>query len=244
MEQKKTHTEVKEPQISVQGLADYMGAKSERAKRSVVQSCRYRANVRVIQHNDAKLVCANYIRKGGSIAGLIERANDIRNKLADSDFDVSVNEHNADYIERFAETVGFLKLPKEAEQVERGKDFPKIEINGVKISMRANLLFRRKTKTNKLKVGALMLRYSKGKPLPSMVGANQAAAIFGFLRYSGDDELGAEPEKALCLTVDVFTGSLYAAPSGSVDIWNDMKAACATIAERWPNIPPPSGAVL
>lgn len=244
MEQKKTHTEVKEPQISVQGLADYMGAKSERAKRSVVQSCRYRANVRVIQHNDAKAACSNHIRKGGLIAGLQEKADAIRHKLADSDFDTSVNEHNADYIERFIAVHDVVKLPSAIGEIEKGMDFQRIKINGVRISMRANLLFQRTTKTNKVKAGALMLRYAKGKPLPAMVGANQSAAIFGFLRTTDELAAGVEPERALCLTLDVFTGSIYPAPSGSVDIWNDMKAACATIAERWPNIPPPPGAIL
>lgn len=238
----KTHKEVKEPQITVQALADYMSA-SERGKRSIVQSCRYRANARVIQHNEAKAVVSTFLRKGGDVAQLLARAAEIRNKLADSDFDADVNEHNADYVEQFAKAAELIALPKQTQEIQRGIDYPAQIINGVKVTMRANLVLRRTTKTNMLKVGALMLRYAKGKPLRAIVGANQAAAIFGFLRMMGDDQ-GADPDRALCLTLDAFSGSLYPAPGDAVDIWNDMKAACATIAERWPNIPKPTNAIL
>jgi uncharacterized protein YqiB (DUF1249 family) len=52
---KKTHTEVKQPQISIPRLADYMAA-SEQGKRTIAQSCKYRSTVRVTQHNEAKAV--------------------------------------------------------------------------------------------------------------------------------------------------------------------------------------------
>jgi hypothetical protein len=242
MEPKKTHREVKEPQISVQALADYMGAQSERGKRAVVQACRYRANARVIQHNEGKAVCATFLRKGDhDVAALLARAEEVRHKLADDEFEATVNEHNADLIKQFAGVAGAVHLPVAA--IERGLDYKALQINGVKISMRANLVLRRTTKTNKLKVGAMMFRYSKGKPLPPLVGVNQAAAIFGFLRGTVDPN-GADPEKSLCVVLDGFCGQLYPAPGGSIDIWNDMKAACLSIAERWPNIKPPKGAVL
>jgi hypothetical protein len=44
---KKTHTEIKTPQMSVSQLADYMAA-SEQTKRSIVRGCKYRAIARVV----------------------------------------------------------------------------------------------------------------------------------------------------------------------------------------------------
>ena len=83
----------------------------------------------------------------------------------------------------------------------------------------------------------------KGKVVADDIGAYQAAAIFGFLRAS-ELEPGEEAEKALCRVLDLNAGTVFVAPGDSVNIWNDMKAACASIAERWPNIPKPPGAIL
>jgi hypothetical protein len=34
------------------------------------------------------------------------------------------------------------------------------------------------------------------------------------------------------------------APGSAITMFANMKAACQTIAERWPNVPPPKGAIL
>ena len=88
-----------------------------------------------------------------------------------------------------------------------------------------------------------MLRYSKGKPLPSDIGEYQSAAIFGCLCSLGNDD-GAEVEKALCVTLDAYTGASYCAPGKAVYYFNEMRAVCEGIAERWPAIKPPHNSVL
>ena len=75
---KKTHTEVKQPQISIPRLADYMAA-SEQAKRTIAQSCKYRAIARVVQHDEAKAAISSHMLDGSKgVAGLKERAATIR----------------------------------------------------------------------------------------------------------------------------------------------------------------------
>ena len=46
------------------------------------------------------------------------------------------------------------------------------------------------------------------------------------------------------MTLDAFTGELYPAPGSSATMLANIKAACLTIAERWPNIKPPKGAII
>jgi len=198
--------------------------------------------MRLIQYNEGKLVAAQFIRKGeGDVEGLLERAEQIANKLTEEDYEASVNEHNADLVRKFAAVSSGIDLPKA--DIGKGMDFDAVPVNGVKVTMRANLTFSRLTKTNKQKVGAMMFRYAKGKAVVAEIGSYQAAAIFGFLRAS-ELEPGEEAEKALCRVLDLNTGAVFVAPGDSVNIWNDMKAACASIAERWPNIPKPPGAIL
>ncbi len=239
---KKTHVEILEPEISVRYLADYM-AGSERKRRSVVEGCKYRPIARLLQHKEANIVVASAVLRGSiDPKTLKEKADFIRGKLSSDDFDALTNEANADFVNRFADVAASINLP--TGEFLPGKNFPVPLMHGVKIKFSPNLLIRRvNPKTNAPKVGSLMLRYSKGKPLPPLVGDYQAAAMFGLFCDIKDDLEGV-PDKSLCLILDVQSGILYPAPGASVSMFANMKAACATIAERWPNIPPPKGAVL
>lgn len=238
---KPTHILVSAPEITVRYLADYMPA-SERKKRTIVASCKYRPIAKLLQHKEARLTVASALRKGEKDPLTLKaKAESIRSKLATDDFDALTNEVNADYVKQFSEVVASVTLP-EAE-ILTGKSFSAFEIHGVKVRFSPNLILRRLTKTNKLRRGALMLRYAKGKPLAPAVGGFQSAAIFGLLGDIQDEE-GAEPEKSLCLTLDAVTGTLHIAPGAAASMYANMKAACQSIAERWPNIPPPNGAIF
>jgi hypothetical protein len=237
----KTHVEVKTPEISVRHLADYMAA-SERKRRTIVEGCKYRSLARLLQHKEARIAVAAAIHEGSPTQQALKaRADMIRNKMATGDFDALTNEANADYVERFSEVVAGLDLPQA--EILPGKVFPPFVLRGVKVRFSPNLFLRRLTKTNKLKQGALMLRYAKGKPLSPQVGAFQSAAAFGLLGMTKNED-GAEPEKGICITLCASAGEFFVAPTSSVSIFANMKAACESIAERWPNIKPPKGAIL
>ncbi len=237
----RTHIEVKSPEIDARHLADYMAA-SERKKRSILIGCKYRPIAKLLQHKEAKVVVAGALRRGEKNPRVLkERAELIRAKLATDDFDALTNEANADYVKKFSEVVEEIELL--ATEIFPGKVFPRVPVEGVQIRFSPNLLLRRLTKTNKLKIGALMLRYAKGRALPVENGDYQSALIFGLIGEVREDD-AAEPEKGLCLTLDVVTGILYPAPGKAVTMWANTKAACMTIAEHWPNLPPPPKAIF
>jgi hypothetical protein len=239
---KKTHTEVKQPQISIPRLADYMAA-SEQGQRTIAQSCKCRSTVRVTQHNEAKAVVSNHIVSGAAgTGGLKERAEQIRNKIADGDYEEDLNEHNADYIDQFAEVAENVDILAGAERLSPPKFLP-LMLGGMKVSFVPQLILRRLTKTNKIRSGALMLRYAKNKTLPADVAEIQSAAIYGYWRTL-DVAKNGEAERALCITLDAFTGKCHVAPTNAIYLFNEMKAACATLAERWSAIKPPKNAIL
>ena len=239
--EQKTHREVPEPEISVRHLADFMAA-SERARRTIVEGCKYRPIARLVQHKEATLAISGAIQKGAlDEQALKDKAKFIRNKLADDDFEALTNEVNADYVEKFSEVVASIKLPDA--DVLPGKVFPPFKINGVRVRFSPHLLLRRVDKTNKQRRGAFMLRYAKGKALPATVGGFQSAAAFGTLKEYAPEE-GSDVDKTICVTLNAFTGELYPAPGSSLSMFANMKAACMTIAERWPNIGPPKAAAI
>ncbi|MEL7480089.1 MAG: hypothetical protein AAGJ29_00870 [Pseudomonadota bacterium] len=238
---KKTHREVKNPTISSRYLADFMAASQQR-KRTIIRDCKYRSIARMMQHKHARERISRFISSPElNLAWLQEQADDLREAIADDDFDRSVLDNNADYIDRFIKMQPNLILPDADYKWSPENEFT--QINGVKIN--TDILFKaqRVTKTNKVRVGAGTIRYAKGKPLGAEVAEWQSAFMFGLCKDGASDG-GATAEEKLCLTVCAQSGIAHPAPSDSTKRFNNMKAACATIAERWPNIQPPPNAVL
>lgn len=237
----KTHRLVAKPEISARYLADFM-ASSERGKRSIVQGCKYRPIARTVQHSHARRIVGTYLRDGkADAATLREQADALRERLAKDDFDREVLDHNADYVERFAEVAPSMALP-DAELLPPGS-CPPLMIHGTKVTVDLAFRMRRTTRTNKVRVGAGSLRYAKGKVLSPAIAAWQSAFLLGYLGQDVQDD-GAIPEQKLCITVDAYSGNCHAAPTDSLTRYKNMAAACETIAERWSNISPPKDAVL
>jgi hypothetical protein len=237
----KTHRRVNEPKISARYLADFMAA-SERGRRTLLRGCKYQPIARLVQHDEAKSTVSKFLRDGdGNTATLTDKAQILRNRMADSDFDRDVLDHNADYIDRFAAIFPDLDLPA-AEFLPPGKSGP-IVLNGVKVTTDIQFRLRRLTKTNKIRVGAAAFRYAKGKPLSPEVANWQSSFMLGYLNQTGT-EPEAQPEGQLCLTIDTAGGICHPAPSDAVSRFNNLEAACATISEWWPNISAPDGAVF
>lgn len=238
---KKTHRLVKNPQISSRYLADYMAA-TEIGRRNILTACKYQAIARVVQHDEAKQTISKFFRaENPSIDDLTVAAQELRLRMADSEFDRDVFDHNADYLDRFAESVPLVELP-DAEILAPGQT-PKIEIGGVNVSTEILFRLRRVTKTNKVKVGAASFRYAKGKVLKPEIAAWQSALLLNYLAITNTEE-GDEPEAKLCVTIDAYSGKTCQAPTDSVSRFKNMQAACVAISERWENIKPPANAVF
>jgi hypothetical protein len=239
--QKKTHALVKEAEISLRYLADYM-AGSERARRTLETALKYRPIARLVQHKEAKLVITSHIVGGKADAQeLKEQSEYIRNKLADDDFDVVVNEANAGYVERVSQIIGDLSLPKA--NISFAQKYENLNINGVKLRFNPQIALDRTARTNKPKRGALIFRYAKGTPLKPTVAKYQSAAIFGAMRALSDKEAVYEIERGLCLTVDAYTGKVYPAAGDAATDYANMCALLSSLADRWRAIKPPPGAI-
>lgn len=244
-QQERTHDEVKKPQIDLRHLADYMAAQGrERARRAILQKCRYRKRAQTYNHQEAKRAIREYFSEGAGedMSSLAERAQFLRDKLTDGSFERNLADYNADFIEAFMESyeVGFMKKA----ELLPPKKVPEVYISGVLIKVETFAAFRRFMRgSNRERMGALMLRYAKGETLPASVGDWQSAILFGYLKKYGNTH-PATPEEKLCVTLCAVSGQAHEAPSKSTDMFNEAEAACATISEAWPNIKPPDGAIL
>lgn len=239
--EKKTHYVVANPTIPVQYLADYMNA-SNQVRRSIVQKCKFKSLSRVFQHRIARKTISDHILEGNPVPGnLKEQAEDVRNLLADTDFDATLYGYNADFIEAFSDVGEKFDLS--------GFEFvapEKIEsptYNGTVVRFTPSLLTYRMTKANTQKIGGIMYRYSKGSPVQKEVAESQAAFMYGFFAKNPFIE-EAKPEHKLCMVLCAVSGKTHYAPTNSIYQFNEMRAVCSDIAEKWENVPPPKGATL
>jgi hypothetical protein len=243
MTEQKTHDVRDKPGMSANRLADYMAA-SEQSKRSILRGCKYRPRARVVQHQDAKDSIADWLSSGDSDPGALQlRSETLRNGLFGSDFDNEVAEHNADYIDRFLKTSP--ALPIKAQQITKAGRMPALDLDGFSLSFSPDLILKRVNKRNVPKMGVAFFRYSKGKPLSSEVACWQGAISMGYLTTKLKQGLGdVDPEGDLCVALDMWSGQCHSAPTNAVYRFNEVRAACAGIVERWAQIPPPENAVL
>ncbi len=244
MAEGKTHVRHDRPRMAARDLADYMAA-SEVSKRTVVRNSRYEPLLHVAHHDEARAVVAKFIAdRDTDLSWLAEEAQRIpdRGAAAPEGFERDGAERNAAYVERFAKVWPGVSMPKAA--ILPAGEAPPLDLNGVQVTVELHFRLQRAApRTNKLRTGAGMLRYSKSRPLPRAVGEWQAAFLLGYLRAL-DGAPGGEPDGKLCLVLDAQSGALHAAPGDAARRFGQIAAACASIAERWPNVAPPAGAVL
>lgn len=242
-EEKKTHTLRSSPGMSVRMLADYMAC-SEQARRSFLTKCKYQPKAPVIQHKDAQESISDRLsRVGATDADVEARIETLRSGLQGSQFDCEVAENNADYLSRFLERP--IEVPRIAQEVFAAGKMAPLMIEGLSLICSPHLVLKRVNRRNVSKIGLAFLRYAKGRALSQEVADWQGAISFGYLKTKVEQGLGEiDPEKELCITFDVWTGTAHQAPGNSVYRFNEVKAACAGIAQRWDNIAPPSGAVF
>jgi hypothetical protein len=238
-----THRQAARPAIGARFLADYMAAGArERARRTLLQSVKYRVAARMIQHVPAKSAVARFLASPErDIGTLLAQAAELRGRNVADQFAADLNRHNAEYLERFAAAYPSLALPDAT--ISLGPKPPAVTLAGVRVTLDMPLRLRRLARTGRPRIGGAALRYAKGRALPQETGEWQAAFLFGYLGLT-EPEDGAAPEHQLCLVIDAQAGQAIPAPGNAIARFREMEAACASIAERWENIEPPTGAVI
>lgn len=234
-----THKLMGTPQMGARYLADWMEA-SEQRRRTIERECKYASAVRLPQHKEAKIAIAGFFRGNLTLSDLLARADELRHRNVEEGFERDRLDNNADYIERFVSVSSKIQMPKRAEVVVAG---PKVALsyNGLKITIDGAFRLQRKSGDG-FKIGIATLRYQKGKELDLEIGKWQSALMWGMLDDTDDADKVAD--RKLALTIDAYSGLTHIAPGDAKDRFNNIKAASQSIAERWPSIQPPSGAVI
>ena len=234
-----THREIHNPQMTARYLAEYMYA-SARRQRSILRDSKYQPIAPLPQHTDAKNIVSRWC--ADNTVDLYRESTRLRNTRASSNFQRTLLDNNADYIDRFASICGNLHLPSSDVIVHSGNREHR-NISGVKINVEIHLLLQRYVKSNRTKIGLAILRYSKGSSLNPLEAHWHASFLHEFWK-SRNTKSNVDVEKKLCLVIDAYSGRRYETPGNSRSRYLNMEAACKTIRDQWSNIQKPSHAIL
>lgn len=216
---------------------------SEIKKRTIIRDCKYRKIARSIQHERAKAFITNALRSDSlSQQSIIDEGQRLHDMMADTDFERDTLDINGDFLKAYGEMFSMDTFPKTAEICEAPTEF-KASINGVEVNPDIRFGVQRVMRNNRLRTGIGSIRYAKNKPLDDEVGAYQSSVLFG-CRKMIDAQDDTAPEEKLCLTLDCVTGKFIPAPTDATRRFQNIEAACASIAERWDSIEPPENAIF
>jgi hypothetical protein len=177
----------------------------------------------------------NYKHLANAVDSLAKR----HDKMGATDWVKRDSRYSIEAIEAFQGGYNKLGLPKLDCRPVNGR-LPSLQLGPTKISVDIDLTVHKPTKGGSDKVGGIMLLFSRGEKLVA-ARIEQCKTIAGLIYVFGLNHLKGfgEPDRALCLAVDVFAQRMFNPPGTFRKNLAYIEDASEEIATRWKNIPPP-----
>lgn len=221
----------KAPRISVTKLGEYMTAGAVR-RRSIVRDQKRPRAVIVARYSRARRAIVEHLAAGGqdnnalidTIEDLEARTEETQSKWHAQDQLLSV-----EALDAFLE----VNLPLDTWEVRRCPgNPPKLQVGGVQISVRPDLLVRGHDRHGEPWFGAVKVHISKGFPLNELAAQYSATLLHQWVEQHLSTEHEPANHKA-CLVLDVFAQTVWTAPRSHRRRRADIAVACEEIALRW-----------
>ena len=110
-------------------------------------------------------------------------------------------------------------------------DLPPLELSGVAISVRPEVILRSVDAQGQMRSGLLKLYFSKHTPLDEASGQYIATVLQLFAEQNLQQQ--GEVDHRLVRVFDVFAGKVFVAPKAQLRRLGDVQLACEEIAARW-----------
>jgi hypothetical protein len=229
------------PRISANQLAEYLLASPAR-RQTILRNARYAPTFLVIRYSAAKEAISRFL------------ADDVRNKrilaeavaglvsLDDKDHSPAKKNDTALCIEAI-KTFSTISDNRELSSLTFEpvtNQLPKLAISGVDVSITPNMISYR-PKSEGRSVGAVIYQTSKAIAAANW-RAEHSRNVSTLLWMLAEKHLFllGEPDRKLCLTLDIFGKTITPAPANYKRKLNDLEAACAEISALWDRISPPA----
>ncbi|WP_222102945.1 hypothetical protein [Sphingorhabdus sp. SMR4y] len=118
---------------------------------------------------------------------------------------------------------------------------PKLTIEGLEISIRADLLVNGTARNGDVQIGAAVLRMTQsGETSETALTRRRQMGLYvaTLARAHVEQNLAGNqvPTNRLCMSIDIQHGEVFTAPTSSTRRINDLTNACRFIVALWPNV--------
>ncbi|XXF80845.1 hypothetical protein P2318_14120 [Myxococcaceae bacterium GXIMD 01537] len=218
------------PRVSVNKLGQYLTATPAYRKR-IIHDQKHPPEPQYLRYPEAAQAIVEFLCTGRNESTLRYHQRRLLNAAPQSDYDAHRLALCAEALQRFLKSSDELALshavasPAEAE-------LPPMELSGVTISVRPELILRSVDRHGSMRSGVMKLYFSKHHPLDERSG-QYIATVLNVYAQQHLQQLGPVDHR-LVRVFDVFAGKVHVAPKAQTRRLGDLELACEEIAARWP----------
>ncbi|NBB81196.1 MAG: hypothetical protein GVY36_17455 [Verrucomicrobia bacterium] len=223
------------PRISLNKLGEYAAESSPSRRRRIIRDQKHPKDFILPYYDPVRDAVVSYIANDeADLSPLRDAINKLEEEAPSSPWKEQRLQSCLDAIAAFrSQFDAILEREKIYAVPARKTDPASIQINGVEVSVRPDLLVYGKDGRGKEIVGAIKLHFSKGHPLDDTSGKYVATLLHRHVeeRLAGDD---LHPSRKWCLVLDIFEGERFIAPRSYKRRRENLAAACEEIRSTWP----------
>jgi hypothetical protein len=219
----------KAPRISVNKLGEYMTATPLRRRRIIFDQQRPKTFI-VPRYTEAQEAITKYLVGGKQdtalLASEIER---LSGAPSATEWEAQRKRLCAEALERFLDVADEIDLSDQTLSA-GGNDQPRLQVGGLDVSVRPEVIVRATNRSGEAAGGALKLYFSKTIPLNQEGGEYIAAMVYQFV---DTHVTPGHADSRICRVIDVFGGQFFTAPRAVARRRRELWAACEEIARAW-----------
>lgn len=195
-------------------------------RRGIIRDQKQPRDVIVARYGDVYAAVAECLARNGDVSAVHDRLEQLYKAVPKTTWEAQDKQLSAEALEAFLTFVDEIDLS--GFEVTRPGDTPLMQVAGVGVSVRPELLLRASGDTQP--TGAVKLYVSKLFAFDDKSGAYATTILHQFM----DDVVSshrAQPNG--CLVVDIFERRVHVTPRAYKKRRKDIEAACEEIAQRW-----------
>lgn len=224
----------KPPRISVNKLAEYMGAKGGR-QRQILRDQKFPTDYKGMYYREAAEAISKCIVSNLEDTACLDKALAVLGQMSPEKIGTQRRINcNMDAIETFQSMLDLVDLQSATPTY--GEHAPeKLQIQNVEISVRPEIILKGKGKSGKTLVGCLKLHFPRTHPLEDDGAGYVSALLQEYCKTHLHDDEAYGP---YCFVIDVGAKTVHPGVKATSLRMKDVVNDCRNIAALWPTITP------
>ncbi|PWC62632.1 hypothetical protein TSH7_14620 [Azospirillum sp. TSH7] len=228
------------PRISTNELALFM-VSSDTARVSIIRRAKNPQTPPIIRYRDARAAICQYLTDIRRPVNCLVTAENMLSQRMDDPSESSMRKEDARHSIEVLHAIQRMSNRLSAFQfILAPNSQPKLTIQGVEISVRADMLVHGSSRSQQ-QIGAAILRMTQDDADTDSARARRQEmgyCVAALARLHIEQNIQSErvPSNRLCMSIDVQHGEVFQAPNSNVRRVNDIEAACRFIAAMWDQV--------